>query len=224
VLVLEADVEQMANKEIAQYLMSQMILPDNKTLLSILDTDTYEALKAKCREYGFLIDTVSKYKPSMIISMLIMQRIQKFGFTRQGVDTHYLEMAKNENRPVRYLETVRAQIDALVATGDGYENDYVRYSLYDMTNTEADIETLLTDWRRGAASSTEAAIAEMGETWPDIYKTLLKDRNAAWMPRIEGFLASGQVYFVIAGLAHLHGPDGLLRQLKYAGCKVERFR
>jgi uncharacterized protein YbaP (TraB family) len=214
----------MANKETARYMMSKMILPDNKTLLSILDTDTYEALKAKCREYGFLIDTVSKYKPSMIISMLIMQQIQKFGFTRQGVDTHYLEMAKSENRPVRYLETVRTQIDALVATGDGYENDYVRYSLYDMINTEAGIETLLTDWKRGAAASTEAAIREMRETWPDIYKTLLTDRNAAWMPQIEGFLASGQTYFVITGLAHLHGQDGLLRQLKNSGCKVQRLR
>jgi uncharacterized protein YbaP (TraB family) len=156
--------------------------------------------------------------------MLIMQQIQKFGFTRQGVDTHYLEMAKNENRPVRYLESVRTQIDALVATGDGYENDYVRYSLYDMVNTEAGIETLLTDWKKGAASSTEAAIAEMRETWPDIYKTLLTDRNAAWMPQIEGFMASDQVHFVIAGLAHLHGPDGLLRQLKNSGYRVQRLR
>jgi uncharacterized protein YbaP (TraB family) len=153
-----------------------------------------------------------------------MQQIQKFGFTRQGVDTHYLEMAKNENRPVRYLESVRTQIDALVATGDGYENDYVRYSLYDMINTEAGIETLLTDWKRGASASTEAAITEMRETWPDIYKTLLTDRNAAWMPQIEGFLASGQTYFVIAGLAHLHGPDGLLLQLKNSGCRVQRLR
>jgi uncharacterized protein YbaP (TraB family) len=82
----------------------------------------------------------------------------------------------------------------------------------------------LTDWKKGAASSTEAAIAEMRETWPDIYNTLLTDRNAGWMPQIEEFLASGEVHFVIAGLAHLHGPDGLLRQLKNSGCRVQRLR
>ena len=224
ILVLEADIEQMAGEEITQYITSRMLLPDDITLQLILDTDTYETLRVKCNEYGFTINNVSKFKPSMVITILTLFQIQEFGFTRQGVDIHYLEMARSENKPVEYLETVKTQIDALVAMGDGYENDYVRYSLNDLENTENGITTLLTDWRRGAASSTETTLAEMKEKWPEIYKTMLTDRNAAWMPQLEKFLASEQVYFVIVGLAHLHGPDGLLRHLKKSGCKVKRVR
>jgi uncharacterized protein YbaP (TraB family) len=57
----------------------------------------------------------------------------------------------------------------------------------------------------------------MKQDWPAIYKTLVSDRNTAWMPQIEEFLAGGQVHFVVVGLLHLHGPDGLLRQLEDLG-------
>jgi len=223
VLVLEADIEQMADENIMMYLLSRTRLPDNKTLQSILERDAYEKLKAKCNEYGFSIDEVSKLKPSMVVTLLSSIQIQKFGFNRQGVDLYYLNRAKNENKPVDFLETVKTQIDALVSMGEGYESDYVRYSLYDMESTEDDISTLLTDWKEGDGKSTETMIRGMKEIWPEIYKTLLADRNAAWMPQIEDFLDSGQVHFVIVGLAHLHGPDGLLRQLKDSGCTVERL-
>jgi uncharacterized protein YbaP (TraB family) len=69
-LVLETDIEQMSDDTIVQYLMTQMLLPGNKTLRSILDSDTYKMLQEKCAEYGFSVEDVSKFKPSMIITML----------------------------------------------------------------------------------------------------------------------------------------------------------
>jgi uncharacterized protein YbaP (TraB family) len=223
-LVLEADVEQLASEEFALHLVSQMVLPDGKTLQSILDSDVYDLLSAECAKYGLPIDAVSKFKPSMVVTMISMLQIQEFGFVEEGVDAHYLQMAKNKNKPVYYLETAQSQIDAFLSMGDGYENDYVRYSLYDMGSTEDEITMLVTDWKRGDVSRSEMELAEMKEEWPDIYKALLTDRHAAWMPQIEGFLASGQVHFVITGLLHMHGPDGLLQQLRDSGCTVEQFR
>jgi uncharacterized protein YbaP (TraB family) len=223
-LVLETDIEQLADESIAQYLLTRMILPGGKTLESILDSDTYEMLKVKCEEYGIPLDSVSLLKPSMIITILTMMEIQKSGFVQQGVDVHYLEKAKKVKKPRGFLETIEAQIDMLVTMGDGYENDYVKYSLYDMDNTENDLTDIVSEWRKGGASSTEEAILEMKSQWPVLYKTMLVDRNAAWLPQINEYLAGGSPVLVIVGLAHLHGPDGLLRQLAESGCTVEQFR
>jgi uncharacterized protein YbaP (TraB family) len=44
------------------------------------------------------------------------------------------------------------------------------------------------------------------------------------MPLLEGYFTTGTVEFVIAGLLHLHGPDGLLRQLENIGCVIEQVR
>jgi uncharacterized protein YbaP (TraB family) len=223
-LVLEADIDQMANEEVAQYLLNRTYLPGGQTLQSILDSDTYALLKAECVEYGLPIEVVSNFKPSMVIAMLSVLQIQKFGFVQQGVDAYYLDKARKINKPVSFLETVEEQIDLIASMGEGYENDFVRYSLKDMSSTENELTILLSEWITGEASSIEASLIEEKEEWPVIYKTIVADRNAAWMPKIEGYLASGQVPFIIVGAAHLHGPDGLLIQLKNSGCTVEQLK
>ena len=227
-LVLEADVEQldneMDNEKTMQYLMAHMFLPDNKTLNSILEPDTYKMLQAKCKEYGIPIESVSKFKPSIIINMLSAIEMQKLGFAQEGVDLYYLKKAKKLNRPLGFLETIEAQIDMLVTMGEGYEDDFVRYSLSDIANTENGLDSIVSEWRKGKASSTETSVLEMRDKWPILYKTLLTDRNTAWMPKILGYLATESPEFIIVGLAHLHGPDGLLKQLADSGCTVEQLR
>jgi uncharacterized protein YbaP (TraB family) len=227
-LVLEADVEQMDNEmnneKTMQYLMTHMFLPDNKTLNSILEPDTYKKLQAKCNEYGFSIESVSNFKHSIIINMLSAIEMQKLGFAQEGVDLYYLKKAKKLNRPLGFLETIQAQIDMLVTMGEGYEDDFVRYSLSDIANTENGLDSIVSEWRKGKASSTELSVLEMKDKWPILYNTLLTDRNTAWMPKILDYLATESPEFIIVGLAHLHGPDGLLKQLADSGCTVEQLR
>ena len=223
-LVLEADIEKLADAEIAQYLMARMFLPDDKTLESVLDPLTYALLRAKCAAFGLPIESLARLKPAMVVNLLSIMEMQSFGFVQTGIDAHYLVKAKEAGMPLGFLETVEAQIDMLVGMGDGYENDFVRYSLNDMENSEKEISAIVAEWRKGEAESTVAAILEMRDTWPVLYKTMVSDRNAAWIPQIEEYLAAGKNVFIIAGLAHMYGPDGLLRMLELSGCTIERFR
>jgi uncharacterized protein YbaP (TraB family) len=222
-LVLEADVEQMADENVAQYLMSRMFLPDGQTLKTILDPDVYDMLDTVCSEYGFPIEVVSTMKPSMVVTVLSIYHMQKFDFVEEGVDAFYLNRAKNEDKPICYLESVELQIDMLVSMGEGYENDYVLYSLQDFSTTDDSLGELVAEWKTGGASLTETSLIEMKEEWPAMYKSMVVDRNAAWIPQIEEYLVTGAVPFIVVGAAHLHGPDGLLIQLAKSGCTVEQF-
>ena len=222
-LVLETDLEQMADENVTQYLMSNIFLPGNQTLRSILNSSTYELLDAAFREYGERLDEFIRFKPSMVINVLTLLQMQKMGFMEEGVDSYYLEKAKNENKPLGYLESIETQIDLIVTMGEGYENDFVQYSLNDMESTDTEFISLLDEWKKGGSSITEESLLEMRDEWPQLYRTIIADRNSAWMPQIEQYLASGKISFVIVGLAHIHGPDGLLRKLENAGCTIESF-
>jgi uncharacterized protein YbaP (TraB family) len=92
-----------------------------------------------------------------------------------------------------------------------------------MSSTGDWLAETLTEWKTGDATIADASLIEMREEWPEIYKDLVADRNAAWLPQIEEYLASGQVPFIIVGAFHLHGPDGLLLQLENSGCTVEQL-
>jgi uncharacterized protein YbaP (TraB family) len=60
------------------------------------------------------------------------------------------------------------------------------------------------------------------EKFPTAYKSLFTDRNNDWIPKIENYLRGDKVAFVIVGLAHFYGADGLLELLKNKGYKIKQ--
>jgi uncharacterized protein len=54
-------------------------------------------------------------------------------------------------------------------------------------------------------------------------RRLIDARNLNWVPKIDGYLNSGQTYFVVVGAGHMAGPNGLLALLKARGCKIEQL-
>ena len=224
ILVLEANAELLSDPEIAEYLYSQLYLPGDTTLQSLLDFETYTQLSDVCEEYGISIANVDNLRPSMLVNILLLYQIQKLGFEEEGIDENYRMKAKKENKSVLFLESVETQIDMLLSLGEGYENEYVAYSLADMENTEESLEILMHEWKYGIEGSNEETITEIINNWPEMYKTLITDRHDKWLPQIEAFTASGKVHFVVTGLMHMYGPDGLIQRLKNLGYTVEKLR
>jgi len=225
VIVFETDTSQMADPEIVEYVMTQVLLPGNKTLRSVLDEETFLALMAVCQEYGLSVFDVVRMRPSVITNILSVMQIQKMGFVEQGVDEFYMERTRQDRyKQIAFLESVEEQINILISMGEGYENEYVQYFLREMENTEAQLDILVSEWRRGADTNIRESLAEMKEEWPHIYQSLILDRHEAWLPQLDDFLASDQIHFVIVGNAHLFGPDGLIQMLRDIGCEVTPLR
>lgn len=57
-----------------------------------------------------------------------------------------------------------------------------------------------------------------------MHEDLIVKRNQAWLPQIETMLDSEPVEFVLVGVAHLSGEDGLLAELQMRGCAIEQVR
>jgi len=222
-LVLEADTDQMEDEEIVNYIQFNMIYWDGRTLESELSPQAYQLLAAEFFNYGISIDDLSILKPSMAVNVLSMFQIDEYGFTEEGVDFIYLNKARNKGMPVGYLESVESQIDMIIGMGEGYEDEFVLYSLQDLDSVEDDLETLVYEWRNGITTDAVDSLVEMKEEWPSIYKSLITDRHDAWMPQIENFIATGRTYFIIVGFLHLPGPDGLLARLHKLGYTVEQL-
>jgi uncharacterized protein YbaP (TraB family) len=223
-IVFEADIEQLSAVEISQTIVAKSMLPGDQTLQSILDTNTYAQLKALCKKFSLPIEKLQKIKPVMLLNNLLMLQMQQFGFTPQGVDNYYFSKAKEAGKETEFLETVEQQITILTDMGTGYENEYVQYSLGDFDKMDKEIPLLIASWRKGVFDELLPDMLLSKEKFPTGYRAMFTDRNNNWLPQIENYLSGDKVTFVIVGLAHLHGADGLLELLKNKGYEIKQVK
>ena len=119
------------------------------------------------------------------------------------------------------------------------ESHAVQFALFDRLAPE-DQAVLLAESAREAGSGTEERLAE---AWlvgavgvlqretdrgiladPELRRTLLTARNAAWAERVAGLLAQGRRPFVAVGAAHMLGSEGLPELLARKGFTVKRVQ
>ena len=83
--------------------------------------------------------------------------------------------------------------------------------------------SMINAWRRGDVEALNRSLRDSFHDFPSLSRRLIDVRNQNWLPKIDGFLRSGQTYFVVVGAGHVGGPNGLLTLLKARGCTVEQL-
>jgi len=222
VLVLETDVDRMADPDIVEYMNEKFMLPEGQTLQTVLNEDVYKRLEKLIRpEY---IEDIIHYKPSVIVNELERAAYNYFGFTENGADFYYIDKAKQDGKPLGFLEDVKVQIDILSNMADGIENEYVSASIKGYPySIGISVITLVSEWKEGIATTTETSLNAEKEQWPSLYEITILNRNTAWIPEIETYLTTEPIEFIIVGMAHVYGPDGLLTQLRNKGYSIRQL-
>jgi len=216
-VVLEADLKLMEDSAVGQMMLAKFMCPVGDSLSNTLKKETYKALKDELAKHGIPVEAFKQFKPSMVISTLTMLKLKELGVSAEGVDKHYYEQAVADEKSLKFFETPEQQIDMIVNMGKGNENSMVMHSLKDLENIENDFTEMLSDWKHGTSEIMNKQIADMKTDYPGMYKSMLVDRNAAWMPKIEQYLEDDNIEYILVGTLHLHGPDGLLKQLENKG-------
>jgi uncharacterized protein YbaP (TraB family) len=222
-LFFEIDPSQMMDMSVQARMMQQLTYQDERTLQSVLDAETYAALATHAERAGLPMAMMQKFKPGMLLSTLSMIEFQRRGFTPQGVDAYFSTRAMGDGKTRGELETIDQQIAMLASMGEGYESDFVAYTLRDLETVGEALEDLLTAWRAGDRASLEAQfITPMLEEAPELYDRILVERNHNWIPQIEAMFAQPGTEFVLVGAAHMVGEHGLLAMLSERGYEVSR--
>lgn len=223
-VVFETDIDKLNDPQIAQVLLSKAMIPDNKTLKDILSEDVYKKLEEESSKLSIPLASLSRLKPSMVIVTMTGIKMQQMSITADGVDQHFHKRAKELGKVLGFLETVEEQLDVLTSMGDGNEDSFVSYSLEDMDEMESAMDELTGSWRNGSSDLMTNQLTEMKIEYPEIYKSIMVNRNNNWILQIVDFLEDKSTEFVIVGALHLHGSDGLLAMLKAKGYQVEQLQ
>lgn len=223
-LFFETDIGAMSDMGLQQRLMQQLTYQDGRTLSTVLDAESYDALAKYVDSIGLPMAMLQSFKPGLLISTLSVLEFQKLGFTPQGVDSYFFTRALGDGKPRGELETIDQQIAMLAAMGEGYESEFVLYSVKDFSQIGESIERIVGAWRTGdMAALSDEFIAPMLADTPELYDSMLVQRNNNWMPQIQAMFNETGTEFVLVGVAHLVGEHGLVEQLQSKGYEVTRL-
>ncbi|MBS0658834.1 MAG: TraB/GumN family protein [Verrucomicrobia bacterium] len=141
-----------------------------------------------------------------------------------GVERYLGKRARDNDKKIEGLATAREHARVYSGLNDKEAEALLLLTFIPQKGQGAGYrDRLTTAWRRGEADQLARAIHTSYADFPAMAERLLGARNRAWIPKIEGYLRSGQVYFIVAGAAHMGGPDGVVALLRARGHRVEQW-
>jgi len=224
VLVLEVDLNSMADPRIQQILIAKGILAGGESFEKLIRKETYARLRKKAAELGLDISKYHQYKPWFFMLMLAETKLQMLGYNpQQGIDRHFFARAAKCGKQVIGLETPEQQMEMLDTMSKLDQDRLVRHGIKDLEIIEEELDSIINAWSTGDMEGLERTILKSFKGFPEIYNTLIINRNKDWIPKIESFLKQKQNYMIIVGAAHLPGRHGLVELLKKNGRLVEQL-
>jgi uncharacterized protein len=134
-------------------------------------------------------------------------------------------MASDLEIPLRFEFASREAIFTFLSRmDDTAQSQYIQMLLDFIDDERSGKNGDLYDWMKGHANTR--TLDRMKTTTPELYKIIQVDRNKRWAAKIHELLTKGgkDTFFVLVGLNHILGDDGILEMLKreYPACKILR--
>jgi uncharacterized protein len=223
VLITEADIDEVTNPATMMSLMGKAVLTDGRTLEQTISAPLYRQVIARAEQTGLPRAAIDRMKPWMVALALTGPALQAAGFKAEyGVDKHFSDRAKTLERERRALETVAFQFERMDRMSPADQEALLKSTIDDLDAHSMNVKTMADAWAKGDAAELEKLLLASLKTSADLYKHLLVDRNAAWVPAVERCLNEKTACFVVVGAAHLVGPDSLVAMLQRRGHTVEQ--
>lgn len=192
--------------------------PKGDSLKNHLDPRTYDYLRrvfalAKVPEAKF-----AKVRPWMLITILWAPSTNQL-----GVEAFLIRRAHANGKPISGLESFREHEEIISGLSDHQAEMVLLITFIPQPEGSATRKRLMDAWHHGDADTIARIEHESSHDFPSFEQRLIGARNRNWIPKIEGYLKSGKTYFVVAGAAHMGGPEGVIALLKARGCRVEQI-
>lgn len=223
-VVFETDLSNSGNQAAGSSMMSEFQLPAGVSTQSMLTPKNWKALLKSGRKVGFPVELYSDKHPVFHGLTLFRMHAERLGIVA-GVDGHFFNKARIDGKLTAHLESVEAQMNGLGSLMSVDPNEIIVSTLDDVASLKTLLATLIGQWQRGDTKAlTTDLLKPMREKSPEVYQSLMVDRNNNWLPQIVDMLETPEQEFILVGSAHLIGKHGLLKRLNEAGYRVRYFK
>jgi hypothetical protein len=225
VIVIEAPIGDQGRTE-ATLLISQhrIAAPGNRTKDRLRPADLYRA-QMTAIDLG-LAWPVLEQMPPWLTSLTMSQRFYaQLGFSSEsGIENTLLTDPNLSPKSWTYFETIGEQLGFFADQNIDVQKRLLLSTLDQIQSEPELVSEMLEAWLSGDGETIASVFTNsMKAETPELYETLIEQRNRNWIPTIETMAADNQDYFVAVGAGHIVGENGVVALLKARGYKIDRL-
>ena len=198
---------------------------DGLRLSNRLDNYQLNLMEAAANNGDLTIAALDGMQPWLAAEYLMFAAAQNAGLSADlSADEALKSRAARDGKNVIYLESLEMQIRASADLPEDIQINILTETM-EQFNTLGQAATEIADqWSVGGTDFlNEELIRPMKSRAPEVFNSLLRDRNRAWSTKLSRFMEDSGTGFVAVGTAHLLGEQSLLSELREQGYAVQRF-
>lgn len=231
----EVVMDNMNSPEMAQKMMAAMMLPEGKTIQGMLTTEQLDRLNALMKQLmGADLNTpmvghqLGKMSPAALttqLSLLMYMKFNPLANVQDGIDSHVQQLAKQQGKKVKGMETIDEQIHILFKS-QTLERQLqllmcmVKHQDYQLQMAQQIVKAYYAQDLDSILEITDMKFNDDCDSTEEEENTLIYGRNANWVKAMPAIMAETPTFFAY-GAAHLAGEKGVLQLLRNAGYTVE---
>ena len=201
------------------------MLEEGQTLQDVMGDELYAEALATAQDLDIPLEMLERTEPwyaAITVEQLALARI---GFNPlYGVEMHMMQKASRDGKPIEGFESVEEQLGLLDGLSLDAQRELLMQTLTESKSTMEIMDDLIRAWRTGDIAYMEDSLLKDVAKYPELYDTIVADRNRNWVETIDELLDERDDYLVIVGALHLVGEDGVPRLLEQRGFTVRQLR
>ena len=203
-------------KELKAFAANEMMMPNGKTLSSLLSAEEYHKVKVYAKELlGWKAFIVDRIKPIFTVSLLSESSVKSD--EKYPLDIYLQEKGKKKKKEIVGIETVAEQMAAIDTISLTEQAEMLLEYVNNPVKSNEDVERIIKLYQQGRLLDLyEMVFLELDDKTE---AALLTKRNHVMVDRVVEMMKTKSVFMAI-GSAHLPGEEGVLHLLQEKGYKV----
>ncbi len=200
--------------------------PAGESLETSVAPALWEQLGQWAKKRDMSLASLRRFRPWLAALVITSTEYSALGAKADyGADQHFETRAAQDGKLGEGLETAEFQFQLFSQLTPKMQEEMLAQTLVEVGAVSQEYEDMIADWKHGRLEALHAMLTQEAEKYPELMNIFIKDRNRAWIDRLDAMLQRGEKVMVLVGAGHLGGePDGVLALLRERGCRIRHVQ
>ena len=223
ILAVELDIDALDGRKVRTALEQNGYYAGEKNLQTGLDSQTWTSLINVANTLDVDVQRLNQFKPWLAAMQLTNRQLALSDYQQSlGLDKYFLSEARNQ-KVVLELESLDEQMQLFNQLSEIEQREFLQTTLNEHEKAEESLNKLADAWYRGDEDVLQTLVfsafrkRELGQK---LYQSIFVERNKNMLNAIDAQLKESQKIFLVVGIGHMLGDDGLVSLLEGRGYRV----